>query len=122
MLKVLNGGDLISGMNHSFITLIPKVKQPEYVKEFRPISLCNVVYKLISKCIANRIKLVLTDVIDPAQSAFVPGRLITDNALVAFESFHWMKYNKSKYRGTCALKLDMSKVYDHVGGLLLSKC
>ncbi|KAL0409776.1 UNVERIFIED_CONTAM: hypothetical protein Sradi_1912000 [Sesamum radiatum] len=83
------------GLNHTYITLIPKCKQPEYLHQFRPISLCNVVYKIASKAIANRLKTHLDRIISPTQSAFVLGRLITDNILLAFEINHFLNI-KSK--------------------------
>ena len=96
------------------ICLIPKVKSPQKVTEFRPISLCNVVYRLISKILANRLKRVLDVVIDELQSAFVPGRLITDNVLVAFETMHCIDQRKKGKKALTAIKLDMSKAYDKV--------
>ena len=101
-------------MNDTYICLIPKVKSPQKVTEFRPISLCNVVYRLISKILANRLKRVLDAVIDELQSAFVLGRLITDNVLVAFETMHCIDQRKKGKKALMAIKLDMSKAYDKV--------
>ena len=63
VLSSLNSGSLLKSINHTFISLIPKVKNPERVTEFRPISLCNVIYKIISKVIANRLKPLLNSII-----------------------------------------------------------
>ena len=107
-------GKMPANINHTAIVLIPKVDQPMTLKEFRPISLCKVLYKVIAKCLANRLRPILGEIISINQSAFVPGRLITDNALVAFECFHFIEQNKNPEKNFCAYKIDLSKAYDHV--------
>lgn len=92
----------------------PKRNEPKRMTEFRPINLCNVLYKIISKTLANKLKPMLGSIISINQSAFVPNRLITDNALAAFEIFHMMKRRGEGKDGTMALKFDMSKAYDRV--------
>jgi len=121
ILSCLNSSSLLKSINHTFITLIPKVKNPENVSEFRPISLCNVIYKIISKVLANCLKPILNDIISKSQSAFIADRLITDNVLIAFESLHHMKTNCTGRTGFMALKLDMSKAYDRVEWCFLEK-
>lgn len=81
---------MVAGLNHTLIALVPKVKMSKTVMEFKPISLCNVLYKLISKVLANRVKKVLHAVISQTQSVFIYDRLITDNIMVAFELLHSM--------------------------------
>ena len=71
--------------------MIPKVATPKTVAQFRPISLCNVIYKLLSKVLVNRLKPILNSIILEAQSAFIVDRVITDNILIAFETLHHMK-------------------------------
>ncbi|KAL6878487.1 hypothetical protein ACP4OV_012657 [Aristida adscensionis] len=114
VLDFLNGGEMARGWNDTVISVIPKVKVPERVTELRPISLCNVTYKLISKVLANRLKKILDEIISPSHSAFVPGRLISDNILVAYEVTHYMMNKRVGDTGFAAIKLDMSKAYDKV--------
>jgi hypothetical protein len=114
VLHVLRGEDNPESINKTFIVLIPKVAQPEDLGKFRPISLCNAIYKIASKVLANRLKAILPDIILEEQSAFVPGRMITDNIITAYECLHFMKRNGAKKHQQCALKLDMRKAYDRV--------
>lgn len=73
--------------------------------QLRPISLCNVLYKICAKVIANHLK----PLISPFQSAFVPGRFISDNSLLAAKVGHFLHNKKSGRDGYLALKLDLNK-------------
>jgi len=113
VLQVLRGGPLPSGLNDTFLTLVPKVAHPERVSQFRPIGLYNVTYKLITKCIVNRLKWVLPKIISPTQSSFVPGRQITDNVIVMQEVLHSMR-RKLGFKGWMKIKTDLEKAYDRL--------
>ena len=113
VLHFLNSASLPANLNQTFVTLIPKVKNSEYVSKFWPISLCNVLYKFFSKVLANRLKRILPSIITEHQSAFTKSRLISNNILVAFESLHSMQRHTRK-DDYMAIKLDMSKTYDRV--------
>ena len=91
VLSCLSTGVIPTFLNSTFITLIPKVKSPSKVSEFRPISLCNIVYKLVSKVVANRMRGTLPLIILESQSAFQSDKAISDNILVVFETLHPMK-------------------------------
>lgn len=94
--------------------LIPKKAKPETLSDLRPIALCNVLYEIVSKVLANRLKPLLSKLISESQSAFITGRLITDNIMLAFETQHFLKRKKQGKVGFGALKLDMSKAYDRL--------
>ena len=123
VVKVLNSSVVLESTNSTFIALIPKVKQPRKVFDFCPISLCNVVYKLFSKVLVNRLKFFLAKAIPKSQSAFFfpSRRLISDNVLVAFETLHYLKGKTQGKLGYMTLKLDMSKTYDRVEWEFLEK-
>lgn len=91
ILNFLNGGSMPCPLNHTYLALIPKANNPTYFNEFRPIFLCNVLYKIIAKVLANRLKRVLPNIISSCQSSFILGHLITYNVLVAYEVLHKMK-------------------------------
>lgn len=114
VIRFLSYGGMSENVNATTVVLIPKVKKPKEMKDLRPISLCNISYKLISKVLANRLKSFLPEIIEDNQCAFVPGRLITDNVLIALEVFHFMKISAARKNGFMALKLDMSKAYDRI--------
>lgn len=91
------------------------------MKDLRPISLYNVLYRILAKVLANRIKPVLPKLISKALSTFVPGRSNLYNILVAFEMIHYLKRRKHGKLGDVALKIDISKAYDCVHWGFLQK-
>ena len=107
-------GIIPPNFNETHIVLIPKTKNPTRVTQYRPISLCNVISRLTSKVIANRLKRFLPNIVSENQSAFMYDRLITDNIIVAFETMHHLNKKRSGKIGEMALKLDMSKAFDRV--------
>lgn len=111
---MLNQNASIFYVNDTYITLIPKVKDAQTVGGFRPISLCNVSYKIVAKILANRLKGILPIIISPTQSAFVLGRHITDNILIAYEALHSLSHRSYGSHRYMTIKLDMSKAYDRL--------
>ena len=105
---------LNSNVNSTLIALVPKKPNSCKVLDYHPISLCNVLYKILSKVMANRLKVILPNIIFPNQLEFVPERLISDNVLAAYETLHTMHSRMYGKVGYMAVKLDMSKAYDRV--------
>ncbi|WJX23235.1 hypothetical protein P8452_12461 [Trifolium repens] len=101
--------------------MIPKVDTPESVSQFRPIALCNVTYKIITKVIVNRIKPLLNGIISPYQSSFIPGRTIHHNIIVAQEMVHSMAKMKGK-RMFMSIKIDLEKAYDRLNWNFIENC
>lgn len=103
---------MLSAVNQTLISLIPKVKNTTKVSDFRPISLCNVIYKNISKILSERRKPLLSKCISENQATFIPGRQILDNVAIAHEFLHHLNRMRGGNEGYLALKLDMSNAYD----------
>ncbi|KAK0571729.1 hypothetical protein LWI29_020657 [Acer saccharum] len=116
--EFFRSGHLLKELNATILALVPKVPKPSKMKDFRPISCCNTLYKIIAKIIANRIKPCLPDIISPSQSAFVAGRSIGDNILLVQELMR--NYHKDIGCPRLALKVDLMKAFDMVDwGFLL---
>lgn len=100
------------GVNATILMLIPKHDDAKEMKDYHPISCCNILYKVISKILANRLKVLLPELIEPNQWAFVKGRLLLENVLLATELVK--DYHKQSIHPRSVLKLDISKAFDSV--------
>ena len=89
--------------------------------DLRPISLCNVIYKIVAKILANRLKVVLPNIISPTQEAFVAGRSIFDNILISNEILHYLHRKTQGRVDYAAWKVDMEKAYDRMEWAFLEK-
>lgn len=92
--------------------MIPKIDRPTTLSDFRPIGLCNVLYKIISKILVTRLKLLLDKIVSESQVAFIPSRIITDNILTAHELIHSLKSRKIVSKTYMSIKMDITKAYD----------
>lgn len=112
ILCILREEESLKNINETLLVLISKAKGPSSLSQLRPP--CSVLYKIASKVLSNRLKLILPHNISEEQLAFVLGRLITDNIMSAYECLRFMKRNKAKKNRLCTLKLDMMKAYDRM--------
>ncbi|KAK4284609.1 hypothetical protein QN277_001415 [Acacia crassicarpa] len=110
---VFRGNVPLEEANRTLISLIPKRDNPVQVSHFRPISLCTVHYKCITKVITLRLKEVMNDIVSPFQSSFIRGRHIHDNLIIGQEIMHIMNKNRSR-KGLMAWKIDLEKAYDRI--------
>lgn len=109
-----NDGVLHGDINHTNICLIPKIHPPKTLSDFRPIALCNVSYKIISKILVGRLKQHLSSIISDNQATFIPGRNIMDNITIPHEMLHSLKARKRWAKSYMTIKTDISKVYDRL--------
>lgn len=108
-----SSGRIDPSLSDTLVALIPKVDNPRTFKEFRPISLCNTIYKILTKVLVHIIRPILCNLIGPFQSSFLPGRGTSNNAIVLQEIVYAVKKSKKK-KGEVAYKIDLEKAYDHV--------
>ncbi|XP_075653884.1 uncharacterized protein LOC142624237 [Castanea sativa] len=106
-------GKVLKNLSKTLITLIPKRPGADYLSSYRPINLCNTVYKAVSKVIVARLRPYLTDLVSPMQTAFVPGSKCIDNIVIVQEILHSMSRNKGS---SCqmTIKIDLEKAYDRL--------
>jgi hypothetical protein len=111
--RLFQTGIMPAHINETNIALIPKKLAPLVPADYRPISLCNVIYKLIAKCLANRLKSHLPDYVHPSQQAFIEGRRISNNIIVAQEITH--SFTLSTWKNSAfMLKIDLAKAFDRL--------
>ncbi|KAB1219443.1 hypothetical protein CJ030_MR3G001074 [Morella rubra] len=106
-------GHMLRAMNHTNIALIPKIENPPLIRQYRPISLCNVTYKIMAKTLANRLRPVLPKLVSRLQATFVPGRTIQENSVMAHELFHVMKQHR-RAKQFMAIRAYIEKAYDRM--------
>ncbi|CAA7020367.1 unnamed protein product [Microthlaspi erraticum] len=110
--EFFTSGRLLKQWNSTTLVLIPKIPNASSTADFRPISCLNTLYKVISKLLASRLQQILLQVISPSQSAFMPGRLLSENVLLATEIVHGYNWRNIEPRGM--LKVDLRKAFDSV--------
>ncbi|GFZ12259.1 hypothetical protein Acr_23g0006440 [Actinidia rufa] len=110
--EFFSSGQILRQMNHSVIALVPKSNNASNVEDYRPIACCNVSYKVISKILASRLSPILTQLIDPAQAAFIQSRSMVENIYLVQELLK--RYGWSRISPRCIMKIDLRKAYDTI--------
>ena len=112
ILDVLHTGKLLTELNTTILTLVPKVRRPSSVSEFRPIACYNTLYKCITKMLCNRLSLILPEFIAENQGAFVKEIYIAHNIMVCQDLVR--HYGRKIIKPSCIIKLDLKKAYDTI--------
>ncbi|KAG7536796.1 Endonuclease/exonuclease/phosphatase superfamily [Arabidopsis suecica] len=107
-------GELPRNINKTHVRLIPKIRSPQKMADYRPIALCSVYYKIIAKILTKKLHPLLSNIISENQSAFVPQRAISDNVLISHEVLHYLHTSGAKKSCYMAVISDMSKAYDRI--------
>ena len=102
---------MLEYLNRTLITLIPKCNTPESLSNYCQISLCDTIYKIVTKVIVARIHSMLSNLVSPYQTTFVLGRKGVNNAIIVQELVHTMSKKKGR-GGFMAIKIDLENSYD----------
>lgn len=113
VMKIFQGAELEKGINKTLITLILKVARPTTIKDFHPISIFNVSYKIITKVIVNKLKSIMPSLISGTQASFVEGWSISNSIIVAQEVIHYIR-RKFDEVGWMTIKVDLKKTYNRL--------
>ncbi|GKV47795.1 hypothetical protein SLEP1_g54657 [Rubroshorea leprosula] len=118
--SALINGSFEPSLLQAHVALIPKGDAPDVIQKFRPITLLNVAYKVLSKVLVNRLRPYLQELIGPFQSSFLAGRSTIDNIVLTQEAVHSIRHRKGK-KGAIILKIDLHKAFDSVSWGFLEK-
>lgn len=103
-----------TNLNQKFIFFIPKQIAPESIHQFRPISLCNTIYKIFTKIIVNRLRPFLSKIIDPLQNNFLPNQRAFDNYIIVQETINCFHKRHKSQSANMTINLDLEKDFDKI--------